>query len=660
MPTRSERDQFIKSLLKQFESKNYLRHFLPDNTSIILQKDERKLNRLRRFDQSPFPLLSSIEYFSNSVGKWNEQLMNYGIKSRTKLGDLPSNEVGVNIHLIRHDSLSSKGNSFLKRQYSRLRTLREQHKILAYWRVFYLLLTTSWIFKLACLNSWKPRWYKTLSLKDLSKIWNGLYRILTLETKQTIIRNVWIESPAGKWRQLGIPNKSWRLYLHILNMFLSYLYDPLLPKSIYDGFIFNRGCKSWWESVLWSPLLQTFSWIYELDFSSGFPNISLHSVKEALAYDGLVPLPLIHLILHHLSSPTLISSSFPTLETYIEHHENLPWRTSSRSVHMGLGISPLLFVITLNWTLNQLNLLSSNFSYKWYADDGSFYFNLRGLCELFTKFTLKDYQSLLLSTNFRLSSLLNNLEIFKEVGLRVCSQKSGLVRFFGLWLKPYKSLGLTLYTNLTPFSQFIRLALSLPINLNLKGSTRGRGSNPKTGKLGTLPCNKELNFPSKDGQSTLNLTSLLSSYKPYFGLLLSKLYSENLTSLPSSHLKFSKSSILSELKPYKLNKNLRNRDKLNLYNCSSKMNKLFLELINYSNSLETLTLYSRNFERSFKPIWSNIKTDVLKEYISNPLPLKIKPLKGYESEYFKKYSELKLDRITLTKYQLKYSLETSA
>jgi len=143
MPVRSERAPFILSLLKQFESQNYLRHFLPDNTSIILHKDERQLNRLRRFEQSPFPLLSSIEYFSNSVGQWNTDLANYGIKTRTKLGDLPPTEVGVRIHLIRHTSLSSKGNSFLKRQYSRLTNLRDQKRIIPYWRLFYLLLTTS-------------------------------------------------------------------------------------------------------------------------------------------------------------------------------------------------------------------------------------------------------------------------------------------------------------------------------------------------------------------------------------------------------------------------------------------------------------------------------------------------------------------------------------
>jgi len=43
---------------------------------------------------------------------------------------------------------------------------------------------------------------------------------------------------------------------------------------------------------------------------------------------------------------------------------------------MGLGISPILFVITLNWALQRSNLTDSHFQHKWYADDGSFYFTL--------------------------------------------------------------------------------------------------------------------------------------------------------------------------------------------------------------------------------------------------------------------------------------------
>lgn len=91
-----------------------------------------------------------------------------------------------------------------------------------------------------------------------------------------------------------------------------------------------------------------FNFIYESDISSGFPNLNLHSLKKALLHDRLVPPDMINLILHHLKSPLIESSFFPNFETFVENMYNKSWRTSDRSVHMGLGISPLLFVITLN------------------------------------------------------------------------------------------------------------------------------------------------------------------------------------------------------------------------------------------------------------------------------------------------------------------------
>ena len=219
----------------------------------------------------------------------------------------------------------------------------------------------------------------------LHKLFKGLQRILNLEDKTTPIFNVWIESPRGKWRQLGVPNKSWRLYLHMLNQFITYIYEPFLDPEVYSGFIFNRGCKSWWEHLLWSDYLTKYAYIIEVDLSSGFPNLNRKALSQALESDGLIPPPLKNLILHHLSSPLVESPSFPTWETYTENAMNQAWRKSSRSVHMGLGISPILFVITQHWILNRLNLKTSDLTYKWYADDGSFYLTYQGLKSLITK-----------------------------------------------------------------------------------------------------------------------------------------------------------------------------------------------------------------------------------------------------------------------------------
>jgi hypothetical protein len=63
------------------------------------------------------------------------ELQKFGIKTRSKTNDTDSPvESGSRIHLIRHDSLNSRGNSYLKRQYMRLRTYRRKGDIVKYWQ----------------------------------------------------------------------------------------------------------------------------------------------------------------------------------------------------------------------------------------------------------------------------------------------------------------------------------------------------------------------------------------------------------------------------------------------------------------------------------------------------------------------------------------------
>lgn len=625
---------------------------------ILLTKDCRKVENLKKYKNSPFPLLSNIEYFSNSIGEWNSELLQYGIKARHKDKDYKSEgQAGIRIHLIKYDTLNNKNNRYLIRQYQRLEKYRECNEIHNYWKLAWDLMTKSWSFKLASLNSWKPLWYKEYSLKELNKIWKGL--LLTLKNEQTKpeLTNVWIESPKGKWRQLCIPSKSWRLYFHMLNMWISYIYSNKLKPSLYDGFIYSRGCKSWWEYVLWSPILKQYNSLIELDFSSGFPNLSLHGVKQALLEDKLIPPNLINLILTHLNSRPKSANAYPTLETFIEDKENQIWRESCRSVPMGVGISPILFVITLNWTLNKLNLQTPNLTYKWYADDGSLYFNLKGLYFLLNPSNWKlSLQSIITGRN-PLLTYLNESKLFKQVGLRICPNKSGLVRIFNIWLKPYKSLGLSYYTPLSIITQIKYKLLNKSIPFQLKGSTRGRGDNPSKNTKGTKPSNLLLNF-TIDNKRRLDLCNLLTKYKPYFGLLMSKLYngsSENILEKSTNKLKCHPQSLLGVLKPHNINKHLTKIEKLNLYNSGSKMNEIFLNMVNdKSNDLILLSGNEAKLKRELVPKWNNITRTGYEIDHKDLLTCLCWHKQEYSLEYFKKYSEIKLTTKQIREYNTLY------
>jgi len=642
-PDKEARLNLIKTLLTQFENSSFLKYPLPDNHFLILSKTERKLKSLRRYEESPFPLLSNMENFSNNVGRWNEELLAYGIKTREKLNDLSNNtsRVGSQIHLINYKTLNSKGNQYLKRQYKRLSVLRKSNRITAYWNLSWTLMCSSWSYRIASLCSWKSNWVTLFTGREINQLFKELNKILNLQQLQTLITNVWIESPKGKWRQLGIPPKSWRLYFHMLNQFLSYIYSPHLDPSIYDGFLYNRGCKSWWSNLIWNNYLTKFPNIIEFDFSSGFPNISRYILRQALISDQLLPENLINLILLYLQSPLKESAHFPTYESYVENKYNRNWRTGSRSVHMGLGISPILFVITVHWVFRQLNLYKiSGLSLKSYADDWSVYFTYEGLNSLIRS-TGSTWLHVLLGLTQNQNVLLtifNSHPLFKEAGLILCSKKSGWVRIFHLWLKPYQSLGLKLTTSLPLWKQFLLTIIRQEIPLDLSGSTRGRGPNPSKNQPGTEGSKILLNFPSERPGDSLNYSVMKSKYKQYFGLIQSKLYSS--PPLPSLYLpntSSSTSSLSQELRKelsYKSSKPL--RAIYNQYNLCCKLNELILKINNKELiPLEWKIIYPNH--RELKIPWNIRNTDLSSHTIPNPLP----PVESIPlTDYFTKYSEI--------------------
>jgi hypothetical protein len=129
-----ERKSIIRQILIKFKGSN-IQYRLPNNQFLILTTNERIVNKLRRYPKSPFPLLINVENFSNNVGEFNKDLQEYGIKTREKLQDHPNNResVGNNIYLVNYQTLNSKGNRYLRKQYHRLENYRKISKTNSYW-----------------------------------------------------------------------------------------------------------------------------------------------------------------------------------------------------------------------------------------------------------------------------------------------------------------------------------------------------------------------------------------------------------------------------------------------------------------------------------------------------------------------------------------------
>jgi len=246
---------------------------------------------------------------------------------------------------------------------------------------------------------------------------------------------------------------------------------------------------------------------------------------------------------------------------------------------------------------------------------------------------------------------LNRLSILQETGLRFCPKKSGLVRIKGVWLKPYKSFGLCLYTKESLWNQILLLLQSKPIPLHLRSNTRGRGENPITGKKGTLPQKIELNFTL--GNKSLTLPEMLTHYRPYFGLLMAKLYGGETTET-NLKLKSKKGSYLRLVQSSHVNKVLATEERFDLYNCGSKFNNLFLKLVTKSNSPDLTLITCPELKRSLKVNWTYCEKDHLTTELAEPFEQSKINSTDPASEYFKKFGELKLSKTKLQEYKTSY------
>jgi len=68
IPQKEERLLLIEKLVSQFGRTSSLKYQINEESYLILTKDERITKRLKRYPESPFPLLSTVELFSNSIG----------------------------------------------------------------------------------------------------------------------------------------------------------------------------------------------------------------------------------------------------------------------------------------------------------------------------------------------------------------------------------------------------------------------------------------------------------------------------------------------------------------------------------------------------------------------------------------------------------------
>ena len=432
---------------------------------------------------------------------------------------------------------------------------------------------------LSTLNSWCPKYFDLKYIKVIKSLFT-LQKLISQNITHGPLQNVWIESPKGKYRLICVPDFAYRWYCRMWNDALSVWCKPRIHSN-YHGFIYNKGCLSWWKNFI-SQNWEKYDNIYEFDMASFFPNVNKKEGYEALIYFGVPKTYATHII-NLVSGEIKDSKKYLDVSCFYEETLNKAYRLTNRNLPMGNALCPLISNLVLYKHFDELGFnVDKDLMITGYADDNMLLCTKKGYLELeeMIKHSGKNTLEEFLSDEYK--------------GILIEPDKSGWIKKWGLIKKDLKNLGLKLDLKTS----------------TLQGSTRGTDKNK--------PSTLELNL--KTETSLINYSFLKSplNMEKYFGFLQSRLYigSWNYDVIQNFYLELDKESF-----GYKFGKfNWYNRKKyqLTIRNFTSYLNaKLFRFLI-----FKKRTFSLRN------KIWQGANIPCWKE--------------GNDKLYFKKYKEMSI------------------
>jgi hypothetical protein len=568
-------------------------------------------------ESTPLPLLNSVDGMKLIKGSSEEELKDFGLDIKDK-----SQEEALFLWINRKEN-NIEANRYLRLIYKQLLEYRELGQVEKYWKLYFFTLQQSEAFFMANLSSWNELWYKEMDILSLINIRNKLRKFAANQMlEEEELKNVWIESPKGKWRCLSVPGEAMRLYSHILNNGLVFLLRNEVLEGNH-GFINARGCSSAWKEILETNLLD-YETILQLDVSSGFPNLHKGYVQKYLQESKKIPIGLLNHIMTLLNLK-VIEGECPTETTRTEQEYNKEWKEGPRGLPMGLGISPFLYVYTVTKILKTTKLWDK---FKWinYADDLNIFIKNWKPREL--KDVFKD-KAIEIKNLF---NLLNELELFKRAGLQFNEEKFSICKLNGEWKESLKLLGLRFDGK------------------DLFAGTRGRGDNPITKRKATDPQTMKLELISrKDPLEKLNFNWLISSKETmkFQSLIQSYLYNGGKLKFMQKWMRPSKSFSIERFIKANTPKIYLKRGWISKVNVQQISQNLMLKLLTEIPPISKADFIVYPAEVELKLAWNSRsviieqRTENKLEWISLKQDLKYRWNLDEEGAYFVKYSELK-------------------
>jgi hypothetical protein len=438
----------MKHLIEQLDKKypNLVKNLSEAIYSMDLNNYRNKSKR-RVLGDSPWEFIPNVKSFNVTVNVADPLFKIFNIDKKLKP------------ELTLKEYQNQAINRYIEHQVIRLKKLRDT-KPKIYWWTAFTILKRSNSFRVLGINHVFKNWHRNYPLNFIigvnrmcSTIINKLH--LTVHTNRVYI-------PKGEkgYRPLGVPKPEWRLYLHMLQQFITFFVQNKLDEGQH-GFMPKRGTLTAWKSFFEQKIHEK-KWIYEYDFTSYFDSVSLQRIMEQLHRWECPDWMIIQLYLLNRNTPILpkerkldeerliLKASDDAKQRILKYYyltshffrwfsDQFPdWMTDEmweyrqmyfeeglgeteykltaleRGVSQGTATGPILANILMDNWVKPIWHKSGYIKTLAYADDSISYCD-----EEFIRYPEEDS------------------------GIEINEKKSGWVKKDGIWIKPLKFLGMT-------------------------------------------------------------------------------------------------------------------------------------------------------------------------------------------------------------------------